>query len=98
MHVAALRGNATGVKRWIDEALRVYPRRWNQVWAFAEHAWGVMGRCRDKRDALRKLRHGAPFIPDQVRDEARARIRELESSAEALSELGCVDTPSSASD
>jgi hypothetical protein len=98
MHVAALQEDAAGVRRWLEEALRVYPRRWNQIWAFAEHAWGVMGRCRDKLDALRELRHGAPFIPDEVHDEARARIQVLESSAGALAELGCVDAPSPAPD
>jgi len=78
IHVAALQDDAPGVRRWTEVALRVYPRRWNQIWAFAEHAWGVMGRCEEKLDALRRIRHGAPFIPDEVYDETRARIRELE--------------------
>ncbi|HEY5656953.1 MAG TPA: hypothetical protein VIY27_04115 [Myxococcota bacterium] len=93
MHVAALRGDAVEVRRWIEEALRVYPRRWNHIWAFAEQAWGVMGRCQEKLDALRRLRHGAPFIPDEIRDEIRARIRELEAPSGARSDLGCVDAP-----
>ncbi len=96
MHVAALQGDAAGVRRWIEEALRVYPRRWNQIWAFAEFAWGVMGQCEEKLDALRRLRYGAPFIPDEVHDEARARIRELESPSGTLSDLGCVDVPPAA--
>ncbi len=94
MQVAALQGDAAGVKRWVDEALRVYPRRWNQIWAFAEYAWGVMGRCRERLDALRKIRHGAPFIPDEVLDEARARIQALESPSGVPSALGCGEDPS----
>lgn len=91
IHVAALRDDAAGVRRWTEVALREYPRRRNQIWAFAEHAWGVMGRCQEKLAALRKIRHGAPFVPDEIRDETRARIRALEAPAGQRSDLDCVD-------
>jgi hypothetical protein len=80
MFVASLREDAAGVRKWIEEALRVYPRRWNPIWSFAEQAWGAMGRCEEKLEALRKIRLGSPFVGDQLRNEVRTRIRESECS------------------
>ncbi len=76
MFVASLRGDAQGIQSWIEEALRVYPRRWNPIWSFAEQAWGAMGRCEEALDALRRIRLGSPFLADELRAEIRARIRD----------------------
>jgi len=80
MFVASLQEDADEVKRWIAEALRVYPRRWNPIWSFAEQAWSGMGRCEESLDALRKIRLGSPFVADELRNEVRARILESECS------------------
>jgi hypothetical protein len=90
MLIEAQRQDAAGVRRWIDEALRVYPRRWNQIWGAAEHAYGSMGACAARLDALRKLRIGGPFDPDDLLAEIHARIDALETPGEA-SKLGCKD-------
>ena len=78
MFVASLREDADGVRHWIEEALHVYPRRWNPIWSFAEQAWGAMGRCEEALDALRKIRLGSPFVADELRNEFQTRIRESE--------------------
>jgi hypothetical protein len=80
MFVASLREDPDAVKRWLEAALDVYPRRWNPIWSFAEQAWGGMGRCEETLEALRKIRLGSPFIADELRDEIRTRIREFECS------------------
>ena len=80
MLVASLQQDADAVKRWIDEALRVYPRRWNPIWSFAEQAWGGMGRCEESLEALRKIRLGGPFVADELRNEVQTRIRESKCS------------------
>ena len=80
MFVASLQEDADGVRHWIDEALRVYPRRWNPIWSFAEQAWNAMGRCEDALDALRKIRLGSPFVADELRNEVQTRIRESKCS------------------
>ncbi len=80
MFVASLREDADGVRQWIEEALRVYPRRWNPIWSFAEQAWGAMGRCEESLDALQKIRLGGPFVADELRNQVRTQIRELECS------------------
>ena len=64
----------------IEEALRVYPRRWDPIWSFAEQAWGAMGRCEETLAALRKIRLASPFVADPLRDEIQTRIRESECS------------------
>jgi hypothetical protein len=89
MQVAALQDDAPGVERWIDEALRVYPSRSNQIWAFAESAFGAMGRCEAQLDALRRIRLDAPFAPDALRAEAAARIRRVEAALAAGSAAEC---------
>jgi hypothetical protein len=81
MFVASLQNDATSLRRWIDIALERYPRRWNPIWSFAEQAWGAMGRCDAQLDALRKLRLGSPFVADELRDEVRAQIRDLDCRA-----------------
>ncbi len=80
MFVASLQEDAAEVRHWIEEALRVYPRRWNPIWSFAEQAWGAMERCEEKLEALRKIRLGSPFVGDKLRNEVRTRIRESECS------------------
>jgi hypothetical protein len=80
MFVASLQEDADGVSHWIEEALHVYPRRWNPIWSFAEQAWGGMGRCEEALEALRKIRLGSPFIADELRSEIETRIRESECS------------------
>jgi len=80
MFVASLQEDADGVRHWIEEALHVYPRRWNPIWSFAEQAWGGMGRCEEALEALRKIRLGSPFIADELRSELQTRIRESECS------------------
>lgn len=87
--VAALRGDARELQRWIDEALRIYPSRSNQIWAFAETAFGEMGRCDARLDALRRIRLDGPFVPDGLRDEARARMRRLEVALASGSDSAC---------
>lgn len=91
MLLAAQRGDGREVERWTREALRVYPRRWTQIWAFAETAWAGLGRCEEQLDALRRLRVDEPFVPDALRAEARARIREVE--AALASGSGCAPAP-----
>ncbi len=91
MLVAALRDDAPELARWIDDALRIYPRRSNQIWAFAEAAWGTMGRCDAQLDALRRIRLDEPFIPDELREEARARIRRVEVALASGSGSACRD-------
>jgi hypothetical protein len=76
MFVASLQADADGIERWITEALRVYPRRWNPIWSFAEQAWDAMERCEDALGALRRIRLGSPFVADPLRDEVQTRIRE----------------------
>jgi len=80
MFVASLREDADEVRKWIETALHVYPRRWDPIWWFAEQAWDAMGRCEESIDALRKIRLGSPFIAGELRDEVRAKIRERECS------------------
>jgi hypothetical protein len=80
MFVASLRDDADGVRHWIEEALQVYPRRWDPIWSFAERAWGAMGRCEEALEALRKIRLGSPFVADELRNEVQTRIRESECS------------------
>ena len=80
MFVASLREDPDAVKRWLEAALDVYPRRWNPIWSFAEQAWGGMGRCEETLEALQKIRLGSPFVADELRDEIQARIREFECS------------------
>jgi tetratricopeptide (TPR) repeat protein len=80
MFVASLQEDADEVRHRIEEALRVYPRRWNPIWSFAEQAWGAMGRCEEALEALRKIRLGSPFVADELRDEVQTRIRESECS------------------
>jgi hypothetical protein len=75
MFVASLQKDADAVRRWIEAALDVYPRRWNPIWSFAEQAWGAMGRCEDALEALRKIRLGSPFVADELRDEVQTSIR-----------------------
>jgi len=80
MFVASLQDDADAVRHWTEEALRVYPRRWNPIWSFAEQAWGAMGRCEEELVAPRKIRLGGPFIEDELRNEIQARIRESKCS------------------
>jgi tetratricopeptide (TPR) repeat protein len=80
MFVASLQEDADEVRHRIEEALRVYPRRWNPIWSFAEQAWGAMGRCEEALEALRKIRLGSPFFADELRDEIQTKIRESECS------------------
>ncbi len=80
MFVASLRKDEDQLRHWIDEALRVYPRRWNPIWSFAEQAWGAMGRCEEALEALRRIRLGSPFVATELRDEVQARIRETKCS------------------
>ena len=94
LRVAALQEDAPALRRWLEEALRVYPRRRDQIWAFAENAWGLMGMCEARLDALRRLRRGSPFAPDGLEEEAEARIHALEAGSDASSELGCKDRDS----
>ena len=61
----------------------------DQIWAFAETAWGAMGRCDAQLDALRRIHLDEPFIPDELRDEARARIRRLELAPAPGSDSEC---------
>jgi len=62
MFIASLQEDADGVRHWIEAALQVYPRRWNPIWSFAEQAWGAMGRCEERLEALRNIRLRNPFI------------------------------------
>jgi tetratricopeptide (TPR) repeat protein len=78
MFVASLREDADGVRHWIEAALRVYPRRWNPIWSFAEQSWGAMGRCEEALEALRQIRLGSPFIADELREGIQQRIRDSE--------------------
>jgi hypothetical protein len=80
MFVASLQEDADGVRHWIEEALQVYPRRWDPIWSFAEQAWGAMGRCEEALEALRKIRLGSPFVADELRNEVQTKIRESECS------------------
>jgi tetratricopeptide (TPR) repeat protein len=80
MFVASLQEDADGVRHWIEEALHVYPRRWNPIWSFAEQAWGAMGRCEEALGALQKIRLGGPFIANELRNEVQTRIREPDCS------------------
>jgi hypothetical protein len=80
MFVASLREDADGLRHWIAEALRVYPRRRNPIWSFAEQAWSAMGHCEEALDALRQIRLGGPFVADQLREEVRTQIRDSECS------------------
>ena len=80
MFVASLREDADGLRHWTEEALQVYPRRWNPIWSFAEQAWDAMGRCEESLEALRKIRLGGPFIADELRNEVQTRIRESQCS------------------
>jgi hypothetical protein len=89
--IAAIRDNAPEVNRWIGEALRVYPRRWDPIWAFAEQAWRAMGQCEARLDVLHKLRLGSPGIPDELHREVHTRIRKLESPIAKVSKSGCKD-------
>jgi hypothetical protein len=89
--LAALRGDAAEVRRWIDEALRVYPRRSDPIWAFAVQAWDFMGQCEAKLDALHQLRLGSPGVPDAIHNEVRNQIAKLESPIPRLSRAGCKD-------
>jgi hypothetical protein len=91
LRVAALQDDAPGVRRWLEEALRAYPRRRDQIWAFAEHAWGLMGMCQERLAALRRLRGGSPFAPDGLEEEVEARIRAFEPGSDVYSELDCKD-------
>ena len=89
MLVAAMREDPAALRRWIDEALRIYPSRSNQIWAFAESAWGAMRRCGAQLDALRRIDLDEPFVPDALRGEARARIRRLEVALASGSDSSC---------
>jgi hypothetical protein len=80
MFTASLRRDPDAVKRWLEVALDVYPRRWNPIWSFAEQAWGGMERCEETLEALRKIRLESPFVADELRDEIQNRIREFECS------------------
>ncbi len=75
MFVASLQADAEGVRHWTAEALRVYPRRWNPIWSFAERAWAGMDRCEASREALRRIRLDGPFIADPLREGIEDRIR-----------------------
>ncbi len=81
MFVASLQGDADALRHWIDVALARYPRRWNPIWSFAEQAWGALGNCEARRDALREIRLGSPFVADALRDEIRGQIRALDCRA-----------------
>jgi hypothetical protein len=98
LHVAALQEDALALERWLGEALRAYPRRRDQIWSFAEHAWGLMGMCEARLDALHRLHRGSPFAPDALEAEVEARIRALEAGSASASELGCKDRGSAAGD
>jgi hypothetical protein len=98
LHVAALQEDAVALGHWLGEALRAYPRRRDQIWSFAAHAWGLMGMCEARLDALHRLRRGHPFAPDGLEAEVEARIRALEAGSDAASELGCKDRGSAAGD
>ena len=80
MFIASLQEDADGVRHWIEAALQVYPRRWNPIWSFAEQAWGAMGRCEERLEALRNIRLRSPFIADELREDVQAKIRESECS------------------
>jgi tetratricopeptide (TPR) repeat protein len=80
MFVASLQKDEDQLRHWIDEALRVYPRRWNPIWSFAEQAWGGMGRCEEALDALHKIRLGSPFVATELRKKVQTRIRETKCS------------------
>jgi hypothetical protein len=93
MLLGAARGDAPDLQRWIGEALRIYPRRANQIWAFAESAWGSLGRCDAQLDALRSLRLDGPFVPERQQAQVRERIRGLEAALAAGSGSGCRTGP-----
>jgi tetratricopeptide (TPR) repeat protein len=80
MFVASLQEDAEELRHWTEEALHVYPRRWNPIWSFAELAWDAMGRCEEALEARRKIRLGSPFIADELRNEVQASIRETKCS------------------
>jgi len=75
MVIAARRGDTAAIQRWTDAALDVYPRRWNRIWAFAEHAWRVAGKPRESLEALERVRLGGPFIRRDVLEDLGARRR-----------------------
>jgi hypothetical protein len=89
--IAAMQDDAPEVMRWVEEALRVYPRRWDPIWAFAVQAWDIMGQCEAKLDALRRLRLASPGVPDAVHSEVRNGIAKLESPISRISRAGCKD-------
>ncbi len=79
--VASLQGDAEALNHWIEQALRVYPRRENPIWSFAEQAWSAMERCEQTRAALQQIRLGSPFLADEVREDIHTRLRELACSS-----------------
>jgi tetratricopeptide (TPR) repeat protein len=89
--IAARRGDADEVRRWIDEALRIYPRRSDPIWAFAAQAWELMGQCEAKLDALHQLQLGSPGVPDAIHNEVRDEIAKLESPIPRIARAGCKD-------
>lgn len=78
--VSALEDDSSGVEHWIAQARSTLPRRRNQIWGFAEHAWRLMADRDRQLEALRKLDKGGPFVSDEFAEQIRARIRELDGS------------------
>jgi hypothetical protein len=79
--VSALEGDAPEVRHWIEQARLVYPRRRNQIWAFAEHAWRIMENREGQLEALQQLDTSGPFLDDERSEQVRARIHALSKNA-----------------
>jgi hypothetical protein len=88
MLVAASEENAPEVRHWMEEAFRVYPRRWNPILSLAERAWVAMGRSAEELDVLRKMDLGGPFVDVKFAERVRSRIRILEALSETTSGSG----------
>ena len=82
MLMAARDKEPAEIRRWLDAALAAYPRRSNRIWAFAEHAWSVAGRPKERLEALERIHPGSPFIREDARRELAARVREAAASLE----------------
>lgn len=83
MLLAAIEGDPDELRHWVDQALRVYPRRRNQIWSDAEYSWGLLGERSAQLEALRHLRQGSPFATPVARARLGEKLRRLEGASDA---------------
>ncbi|MBW2272589.1 MAG: hypothetical protein JRG96_04920 [Deltaproteobacteria bacterium] len=76
MNVEALDGNPDGIALWLERGLRIYPRRANGLWSFAEVAYRLADDHDARVHALRQIRSNSPFVAEVDTEEVIAAIEE----------------------